>query len=802
MLDTSTARLEVPPFPFDPFGNEVIPSPFKGALSLDPVVEFWDQVAQGQRPGNRAMAAHVLEGVGRLPWMRQAIHDVELLGQNAGVLDDLLSAVFPPALSESRYAGALAPFGSQAIYLTKAFRRLLFHENGKGVVRRPVDLETFAVFKTVNAYLPILQQLYGVDVGFERSLILSLMCPVTRLERHFQIVLNYDFLRILTPSGLPPLSPADQERIFREAVNVELLKELLPPERFLFEGVMVVEAFEVTTQEAMSGLKQELIDQNSLLHRDRLSIVQEKMRSLLQLPDLAIRVGAFQGDQVFVVTPPCSGQVGDGGATTLAASPPHGACSLLDHSSCFQMSEFTCGTPSSRPGCKKVHLVEDMHQLPTYSPREEQLLSWGFECYLSKPLELDGETVGFLELASKAPRDLNWRRVLNVEKVAPLFAVAVRRTLEALSMRVQAVIKEQFTSIHAAVEWRFERAALDFIRRGGPTGGRIENIVFPDVYPLFGVSDIRSSSVLRNKAVREDLSRQLELARDVVAHASELRSLPFLDNLLFRLEKRALLIGTGLNSGDEMEILDFLRREIEPVFPRLEGFGVGVRERIDRYGKAVDRQLGLLYERRRDFDESLSRVSDAIAALLEEEQVKAQAIFPHYFEMHKTDGVDHGMYVGASLVEDPTAFDMVFVRNLRLWQLIVMCEVARKAEAIRPDLPMPLETAHLVLVQHAPLSIRFRSEEKQFTVDGAYNARYEIVKKRLDKAEIRETGERLTQPRKIAIAYSHEREAQEYQGYLEYLAARGQIEDDVEDFELSELQGVHGLRALRASVRM
>ena len=50
------------------------------------------------------------------------------------------------------------------------------------------------------------------------------------------------------------------------------------------------------------------------------------------------------------------------------------------------------------------------------------------------------------------------------------------------------------------------------------------------------------------------------------------------------------------------------------------------------------------------------------------------------------------------------------------------------------ELPIPLETTHLILVQHAPLSIRFRFDEKRFDVDGAYDIRYEIVKKRIDKA--------------------------------------------------------------------
>jgi hypothetical protein len=85
-------------------------------------------------------------------------------------------------------------------------------------------------------------------------------------------------------------------------------------------------------------------------------------------------------------------------------------------------------------------------------------------------------------------------------------------------------------------------------------------------------------------------------------------------------------------------------------------------------------------------------------------------------------------------------------------------------------------------------------------VDGAYNVRYEVVKKRIDKAVIRGSGERVTQPGRIAIVYAQPVEAQQYREYLDYLAATGHVGGPVEELELDELQGVHGLRALRVAV--
>jgi hypothetical protein len=38
-----------------------------------------------------------------------------------------------------------------------------------------------------------------------------------------------------------------------------------------------------------------------------------------------------------------------------------------------------------------------------------------------------------------------------------------------------------------------------------------------------------------------------------------------------------------------------------------------------------------------------------LSTFLEKQQVKAQAIFPHYFEKYKTDGVEYNLYIGQSI---------------------------------------------------------------------------------------------------------------------------------------------------------
>ena len=176
-------------------------------------------------------------------------------------------------------------------------------------------------------------------------------------------------------------------------------------------------------------------------------------------------------------------------------------------------------------------------------------------------------------------------------------------------------------------------------------------------------------------------------------------------------------------------------------------------------------------------------------------------MFLHYLEKYRTDGIEYNIYVGQSLL-DKKKFDPIYLKNLRLWQLIVMCQIGRKIAKLQSKLPIPLKITQLILVHSNPLSIRFREDEKKFDVEGGYNMRYEITKKRIDKAVIKGTKERLTKPGSISIIYIQHEELIEYKKYINYLFTIDYFTGKVEKFELEDMQGVYGLQALRVEINL
>src|SRR4029077_20734311 len=135
------------------------------------------------------------------------------------------------------------------------------------------------------------------------------------------------------------------------------------------------------------------------------------------------------------------------------------------------------------------------------------------------------------------------------------------------------------------------------------------------------------------------------------------------------------------------------------------------------------------------------------------------------------------IYIGQSIAPNHP-FDLLYLKNIRLWQLKSMAEVARITHRLLPGMPVPLQTTQLILVHSQCISISFRSDEKRFDVEGSYNIRYETIKKRLDKVRIKDTEERLTQPGKIAIVYSNHKEVQEYQEYIQFLQNKNILKPD------------------------
>ncbi len=766
--------------------NEPLALPFATTLSLHKLLDLWRDSLLDADPLQAEFRKKIFARVEATPELHGPIEDMSLLTKHKDLISFLMSGVVAPQAWEKHLVAAIKPYGLLPFYTTPNFDKYLQLDGSDTKYQMNLDADRMASGRLIHSYTSILARFYNINLGFDFPVVVCVPDKTTGMERFYKMMVDTRFMDIALRGKLRKLSEADIERLYANLTDVDVWLELLPPELFEMRGFSLLHATDITDQEAVSGMRLDLIRKGALSSDDGFRQLEQKMRSYMKRPHLRLGVAAYSSDM----------------ASTLSLSRRIGRSLVLTNE-----CKLTCTTLDNSIYERAINaegpiIIDDIESGENRSEVEEHILRLGIRNILVTPLWHNNRLVGMLELGSPNPRDLNHANILKLHELLPLFANAIDRSLDELNNRVEAVIKEECTAIHPTVEWRFRSAAIKLLQDQDQGGTRtMESIVFEDVYPLYGVSDIRDSSIKRNRCIQADLTDQLQMAREIVEEARKLRPMPILNEIVFRINKHIDNIRRGLSSGDELSTLDFLRSNVESLFAIFRELDPSVKAKVEEYTAALDPELQVVYRRRQEFDRSVAMINDTISSYLDEEQSTAQKIFPHYFEKYKTDGVEHGIYVGKSLAKR-ASFDPIYLSNLRLWQLMVMCNIARRSRALQASLPQQLETTQLILLHNTPLSIRFRQDEKKFDVDGAYNMRYEIMKKRIDKSRVKDKRERITQPDAIAVVYTQAKEAAEYREYFEFLQAAGILNPGVEELELEDLPGISGLKALRVKVNL
>lgn len=757
--------------------------PFRIKFSFRQLFEYWEKLAASEEREQAAWAQSVLKRLEKKPVLREPFDDINLIEEHAEELKLLFSPIFPEMTTTNEIKAVCMPFFPFFFNVSKRLGNIMDAAGEDLQVQMRIE-DPDLIY--IMACVFILNFKFQAGFDYARKLYFDIPDTRTGLMRHYIIFFNADFSHFKINEGFTPPTPEDIQKLKENFEDIALWKKTIPPNSLDYEGFSLASLFDVTKEEAISRLKDDLLKKDALDSPEILELIRQNLCSFLNIQGLKLGFTTYDGSRDLLKS------IGDGIDKSISIDncyekPANEAFCTYSHPHIFEQ--------------KKTLVITTVDKkYADLSPIMGKLSSLHLGSYIAVPLIYDGNLIGVLELGSEKVGELTSVVANLLKEVTPLFTTAMKRSQDELETRLEAVVQEQFTAIHPTVSWKFFEIAEKYLRENGEENStELEDIVFPDVYPLYGQSDIKGSSTERNLAIQADTIEQLTLAKKVLEKALKKYPLPIYKQLKFRIDQSISKFKKELNAGDEITVLEFLKKDIYPAFHHIETLSEEMATVVQNYSRRLDKDLGVVYNRRKDYEESVQIINNKIGHYLEQAQIAAQKMFPHYFEKYKTDGVEHDLYIGASMVNNKE-FDPLYLQNLRLWQLMVICEVENLMHKIKPRLKVPLDIASLVLVHSSPMTIKFSMEEKQFDVEGSYNIRYEILKKRIDKAYIKGTSERLTQPGKIAIVYSQDREAQEYAKYLEYLQSIHYIGPNIEWLELNDMQGVTGLRALRVEV--
>ncbi len=758
--------------------------PFNVKFNFTKMIEFWEGLASKKEGNHLALLAKpVLDEINKVPELRAGFSDVTLLEKHQDLLQKLFYPLFPSITTNNEIRTAAMPFAPIWFNMTERFKNIIKNAGGADAVQMRVDSSDMMY---IYACVFILNFKYGANINFDQTFFFDIPNDVTGVLHHYRVHYNAEFSDFTANDNFVPLSPEEIKELTDNFENIELWKEKMPPNSHNFEGFAIMKLFDVTMEEAISNMKYNLLSKDAFLSKDTVEKIRLNLSSLLKIPNIKLGVASYD-IEMGVLKPMGKGFWNSISLTNYKVKKAEDAfCEVSFRHVMKNKKDFA------------ISLIDENWK--THSRLAQKLVDQGLKSYAALPLLYNDEIIGVLEVGSEEEGAISSVTTKMLEVAIPLFTTALQRSQDEYETKLEAIIQEKCTAIHPSVSWRFLEAAAKLLENQRQDGSNdMEEIVFPEVYPLYGQSDIKGSSTERNLAIQGDMIEQLSSANKVLAQAIKEQPLPIYKKMEFRINTYIDRVKKGLDAGDEIKVLEFLKKEIYPTFKHLKKTNSKLAKAVKEYNKLLDEELGIVYNKRKDYEYSVATLNDSIADYIEREQRNAQKMFPHYFEKYQTDGVEHDMYIGQSLVNNKS-FHKTLLHNLRIWQLMVICESENVAFQLKENLPIPLRVASLVLVHSNPITIKFRTEEKRFDVEGAYNVRYEIIKKRIDKAIIKGTTERLTQVGKIAIVYSQESEAKEYLSYLNYLESINYIHPEIENLELQEMQGVSGMKALRVSI--
>ncbi len=468
---------------------------FETNLSLEYLIKYWEKSLKEYKNSEYcSIMLKIIDKIKNIKELNGVIEDVSYLEKYKEEMEFLLSFIVPYGNMEKSYIAVVKPFSYEYVFKTAGF-------DDYGFYHKKEMIEEELKMKNMFAYINILKYIYNVDLNIGNDLVFKYLDKKTGMNKFAKFEMNVDYCEIITHGEKPELSESNIIDIKSNIDNIEYLKKILPPEKFEYRGIIVINGVDITEQKIVSDIKQVLLEKESLISKDKLEQLEIYLKNYLKRSDLHIGVSAIKNERVMFLN---IGHIKGGNC-------------IFKNSTHYKISDFYGTAFYDVYKTKKPQIICDINKKLNESAFYQDLRANGKICIAVIPIIDNDKVIGILSIAAGEAGSLNILTIKTLEELMPIFAIAIQRGLDEFENNIQLMIQQKFTSIHPSVEWRFKRAAINHIEKN-ITGKEeeIEDIIFENVYPLYSISDIRGSTNKRNASIQKDLIEHLLYARKIM----------------------------------------------------------------------------------------------------------------------------------------------------------------------------------------------------------------------------------------------------------------------------------------------
>lgn len=753
-------------------------------LSFEPFLKYLTERVKTESPTKAAQLNRLIESLEKALRLKGTL-SVESFPDFEKEFELIQEFLVPPIANEEEILlGFGIPVKRQSFYGTPAFFSIM----QGGLCTTDLTQESLLTDRDIRRvpYLTLFKKHYGFKFVKKQTFVRSILDPKVGLSRYYEISVDDQFIEVENLGEKLDLSNLNISQL-SDTLNYEELEALIPLSSFKFKGFSIISVTDITSAYAIERIK-ELIMGSQVSFQDERLI--KSLKTIVGDKDIEFELIPYLKLNKKLV---------------LNLSQERYESPILEMFRRRKISFDTLGEKIEKLVKNRVRILVNTGVLST--EEEFGFITRGLKAlkvhsYALTPIYHHTKLVGVFEIYTKKKNHFLDENVLpKLDGVSPLLAQILENATVDFELSIDQIIKDKFTSLQPAVQWKFNEKALEYLQsiEADKPAPAIGSISFEEVFPLYGAIDIKNSTLERNRAFATDTEFQLEYLKTVLQKLSEKLGIGILEEMIFTCNK--LIERLKLESMDRIQsrVMDFLEREVNDVLAHFKELSPEAFKLISEYEAAVDPHTGKAFMNRRELEQSIQLINSSINGYLEFFNLEIQNSYPSYFEKFRTDGVEYDIYIGQSIAPHKP-FNPLYLKNIRLWQLTSMAAIAGITKNLMPQMKVPLETTQLIFVNGNTIDISFRTDERRFDVEGSYNIRYEIIKKRIDKITLKNSLERLTQPGKIAFVFMGTKEMEEYKGYIQFLQNKGLLLDDLEVLELEELHDVNGLKGLRVGV--
>ena len=266
----------------------------KSKLSFRLILDSWEKrIAEGHdglADFYRELKARIADN----PELLESIEDLATLDKHRKLVNMILASIFPLTLSEEEdYFAVAVPFSYKTIYSSSIFRKSFLNGEDNEIKVEEETAKALNLEKICSAYQLILNRFYNKKLLGNTFSVHQMKDPVTGVIKYLQLELDNSFVDVKALGPLKPIPELSLINCTDDILKLKQLQEELPLDHFEFEGVVIIRIMDVTEQQIIHELRNELLILDSFTDVNTFQNLQSHIENLIGSTHVKIGLTPF-----------------------------------------------------------------------------------------------------------------------------------------------------------------------------------------------------------------------------------------------------------------------------------------------------------------------------------------------------------------------------------------------------------------------------------------------------------------------------------------------------------------------------